>query len=373
MEGFYFDATYADGQTAKPHEVTARVERGTLLLNDRGTDNQRAAWPLSGIHLVGDPSDGQVPRLQNLDGPDRLTLDGPDADQTLKLLTAFCPNLHRHRHGVSSDSLKSILILVGGASGSVLILLFVIIPLLSGTIAARVPLSWEAKLGAAAEDQVKTLFGFRRSGGPLVCRDPVAEAALGNLALQMGAGTALRLNVKIRIWDLDIQNAFALPGERVVLFRGLIDEAKSPEEVAGVLAHELGHVAERHAMERIIQASSTSFLIGLMLGDVFGGAVVAGVGETLINGAHSRDAEREADAWAVDAMNRINVDARGMADFFDRLSHSQGDAEETWEYFSTHPLSADRAAFIAENATGRGQAFTPGEWNAIRSACDANG
>ena len=71
-----------------------------------------------------------------------------------------------------------------------------------------------------------------------------------------------------------IPNAIALPGGKIYLFDGLLQKAASPDEIAGIIAHELGHAHHRHNMRTLIYNGGTSFLIGLLLGDITGGSAV---------------------------------------------------------------------------------------------------
>lgn len=362
-----FKATYTDGRTAKPYQVSAEILGGVLFIRDGEGGPQRASWPLANIHLVGDPRDGQLPRLQNLDGPDRLTLSDT---MPLTILGPVCPNLNRHAYGRSRDTPKSIAMLVGGAAASLVLIFFVIIPVIAGVVADRIPESWEERLGQTAESQIARVLALKtgKNVDQIRCHSAPADALLGNLTLAIAGDTDLADGINLQIWDVPIANAFAMPGKRVVLLTGLIEEAETAEEVVGVLAHELGHVAERHVLERLVQVSASSFLIGALLGDLFGGAALAGIGEALISSSYSRDAEREADTWSVDALNRLDIRADGMVDLFERFSEEE-DPDSPLNYFSTHPLSEDRARYIRENATGRGYAMTATEWQALRNAC----
>src|SRR6185369_12453990 len=106
-----------------------------------------------------------------------------------------------------------------------------------------------------------------------------------------------RLDVEIRVVNIDIPNAFALPGGVVLLTRGLLEGAESPEEVAGVLAHELGHVLHRHALSHMIRNALLGGAWATTLGDYSGLLVIDP--KTAYEAAtlkYSREAEAEADA-----------------------------------------------------------------------------
>lgn len=160
----------------------------------------------------------------------------------------------------------------------------------------------------------------------------------------------------------DVVNAFALPGGYVYLNRGLIERADNLSEMAGVLAHEIGHVAERHSIEQLQRAQNAnlglSVLYGVLLGrnpsqveqagiQVGGGAVFAGYG---------RDAEREADRVGVNYMVRAGFNPNGMATFFEELLQmQQRQPSRVEQWFSTHPTTQERV-----NNTRAIIAATPG-------------
>lgn len=170
----------------------------------------------------------------------------------------------------------------------------------------------------------------------------------------------------------DVVNAFALPGGYVYVNRGLIERADNLSEFAGVLAHEIGHVAERHSIEQLQRAQNANLglnvLYGVLLGrnpsgveqaavQVGGGAVFAGYG---------RDAEREADRVGVAYMVRAGYNPNGMATFFEELlSMQQRQPSRVEQWFSTHPTTQERV-----NNTRAIIAQTPGANNA-RLAMDS--
>src|SRR5438067_12246092 len=100
-----------------------------------------------------------------------------------------------------------------------------------------------------------------------------------------------------------LPNAFALPGGRVYVLSGLLAQAQSPDELAGVLAHEFGHVVRRDGLRRLIRDGGTACLVGLMFGDVTCSGVVLMADRIVRSAAHTRTAQEEADAFAVTVMH----------------------------------------------------------------------
>jgi beta-barrel assembly-enhancing protease len=147
----------------------------------------------------------------------------------------------------------------------------------------------------------------------------------------------------------DVVNAFALPGGYVYVNRGLIERADNVSEFAGVLAHEIGHVAERHSIEQLQRAQQANMglqvLYGVLLGRNPSGVEQAGiqVGGSAVFAGYGRDAEREADAVGVGYMVRAGYNPNGMATFFQELLEmQQRQPSRVEQWFSTHPTTQER-------------------------------
>jgi predicted Zn-dependent protease len=152
-------------------------------------------------------------------------------------------------------------------------------------------------------------------------------------------------------------NAFALPGGPIWINRGILQTAGSESQVAGVLAHEIAHVAQRHSAQQLTKATVAGGLLGL-LGSVIGnergaGAVatqaVAGFTANSFMMKFSRDDEREADREGVRIMRAAGFDPRGMVEFMQILRDQQGRSPGAVEQFlSTHPAPAGRVSELEQ-------------------------
>ena len=99
-------------------------------------------------------------------------------------------------------------------------------------------------------------------------------------------------SVQTAVLSTPVPNAFALPGGTVYLFNGLLAKAENPDEIAGVLAHELGHLKHRDGTRNLIYNGGTSFLIGLLFGDITGSGALIFASRSLVTSSYSREAER---------------------------------------------------------------------------------
>lgn len=133
-------------------------------------------------------------------------------------------------------------------------------------------------------------------------------------------------------------NAFAIPGGHVVVFTGLIQAADSPEEVAGILAHEAEHVLQRHSLKGMVHQLGWRAVLALFIGEA-GGPIGEAAAQFQIL-SFGRDQESEADRKGLALLKEAAIDPKGMISFFDRLSEKEG---ASIALLSTHPASADRA------------------------------
>ena len=152
-------------------------------------------------------------------------------------------------------------------------------------------------------------------------------------------------------------NAFALPGGPMFLNRGMIEAAKSEGEVAGVMAHEIAHVALRHGTAQATKGEK--FQIGAIAGQILGAIVGGGAGNVIAAGSqiglgtyfmkYGREYERQADILGAQIMARAGYDPRRMADMFKTIE-SQGGGRGGPEWMSSHPNPGNRQAIIAKEA-----------------------
>ncbi|MCW2393653.1 MULTISPECIES: M48 family metallopeptidase [unclassified Sphingobium] len=222
-------------------------------------------------------------------------------------------------------------------------------------IAPHVPLSWEQRLGDAMIGD----FGGR------LCQTPQSRAALDKLQRKLGEDVPIR---RIGIANVTMVNAVALPGGHILLFDQLIQDAQSSDEVAGILAHEIGHVRNRDTMTALIRQFGLSIVLGGFGGDL------GNTANGLLSLSYGRDAERAADSYSIGALQKADISPLPTAAFFKRLGGGDGgeQIERAANLMASHPISAERRkAFEASARKGHRYeaALTPAEWRAIVNAC----
>ena len=252
---------------------------------------------------------------------------------------------------------------------SILVMAIYGIPYAADRLAPLVPQSVEARLGDAVDGQIRFILGGE------TCETPAGRAALDKLvdtlAAAGGATEAVRGTLRGSVLASDMPNAIALPGGRIYLFGGLLDKARAPDEIAGVVAHEIGHAQHRDAMRRLIQTGGTAFVLGLLLGDVTGGGAVIVATRSLLDASYSREAERRADDYAVAAMTALGRSPVAMGELLVRVT---GD-ERRGTILDSHPVSAERLDRMkaAAGAAAGPPILTDAEWGALKGICGAPG
>lgn len=209
-----------------------------------------------------------------------------------------------------------------------------------GRMVARVPVSWEEKLGELA---------FTGQEWKVI-DDPVVVDGVQKMVDRLLANAPpSRYQFKVQVVEDEMVNAFAAPGGQVVVMSGLLKKAESPEEVTGVLAHELQHVLHRHSIRQVADRLKWHLVVALLIGDV--GSVQEAVlsnAPLFLQLSFSRSMEKEADTAGVELLVNSKVDPRGLRTFFERLQSQQGADPEILKIISTHPATADRIEYLSE-------------------------
>lgn len=233
-------------------------------------------------------------------------------------------------------SRRTMLLAVAGTAAAIVLGLSLGMDALVEQVVKRIPPEWERQLGETALQE--TL-----AGQTIVKEGPVVDAVKEMTTRLTGHITNSPYQFTVTIVRSPAVNAFALPGGSVVVFTGLVKEAKSPEEVAGVLGHELNHVLQRHGMERIVKTLGVMAVAAIVLGDQQGLIGLARkLGVEIITLKYNRDQETEADLTGLRLLHKARVDPAGMIAFFERLAQSERETQRV-ELLSTHPMSARRA------------------------------
>jgi predicted Zn-dependent protease len=273
------------------------------------------------------------------------------------------------------------------------------IPAITDAVADQVPTEWEEKLG---QDYFQAIFQET-----IKEPDPKVRTALDAISKRLlAAAPDQPYQFRIHVHPSKMVNAMALPGGTIIVFQGLINITETPEELAGVLAHEFQHVLKRHSTRGIIRSEAINIFATVVSGDSMMNVILqaGGMMEFL---RYSRKLESQADAEGMKMVLAAQVDPEGMIRIFEKLEESQhrqieslekdkekadsqdknsaekpsadknekesenqdGKLPEWMKYLSTHPAGEDRVEVLkklSKHTTQKPQPLLPGfDWKTM--------
>jgi Zn-dependent protease with chaperone function len=351
---------FFDGLTSRRQDVHVSVD-GAALSIIRPDGVQIESWPQAELRELAGPP--ELLRLGRHGGPPlaRLEIRDPALAAGVRGAAPRLTSALTEERGTA----RKVVLWSLAAVVSVTLFTFYGVPAVADRLAPMLPWSVDQRMGAAADAQVRALFptdpgGFECGAGS---EEKPGREALDRLAKRLSDAAALPVPINIIAVRSDFVNALALPGGTIYLFRGLIEEAESVDEIAGVLAHEIGHIAHRDGSRRALQAGGSSLLLGFILGDFVGGAAAITVARVLSEASYSRSAETGADDYGAALMEKIGADPRPLGTFLSRLTDGddkkepadgdkperKGRSVESW--ISSHPESEARRRRVDERAS----------------------
>jgi Zn-dependent protease with chaperone function len=251
-------------------------------------------------------------------------------------------------------------------------------PALTNYLAPFVPLQAERSLGAAMNADIRELLddeyhehyeGYDDEGGggdSFECGtgsdEAPGRAALARLlaTLEKAAALALPLDITV-VRNHDEVNAFALPGGHIYVLEGMIDEVESVDELAGVLGHEMGHVAHRDGMRAVLQAYGLTYLFSMLPPELLRT-------RDLLQFSYSRERELAADRYSVGLLEKAGADPRAAGTLLLRA----GDPIPGMEILSDHPNTDVRMKAIealAHPPASPVRLLERAEWDALKRIC----
>jgi Zn-dependent protease with chaperone function len=360
---------FFDGATSAKRPVLLQLSPEGLVIRDAEERDMLARWTYDRLEHIASP-DG-VFRLGYSGSKVPARLELTDMDLAHRIDEASVPvdrtgaTERRGRLKVVGWSVAAMASLVAAAVFGV--------PALANQLAPLIPLRVERLLGEAVDVQTRKMLDKGEMGPRFVCGDNPAEragqAALKKLMAKLEAGAGLPIPLDTKVIRRSEANALALPGGHIYVFEGLIDKSENVHELAGVLSHEIGHVANRDGTRSILQAAGLSFLFGMMLGDFVGGTAVIIGARAVLQSSYSRGVETAADRFAVGLMEGIGGDPRALGTVLTRIA---GNNHPGMDILSGHPDTKIRVKVIDEHAKPASppQALLePSEWAALKRIC----
>jgi Zn-dependent protease with chaperone function len=359
---------YFDGITSARREVTVELAPETLVIFDSRGD-ELAEWLYGDIEQLSAPKSilrmglrGEAVVLA------RLEVHDPDfaaaVDDRALTVDRTGATDRRARNRVIAWSLV--------ATASLVFVAVFVAPQLAGRLAPLVPASLETRLGAAVDAQVRTMLDTRKLGDRLVCGTQEGERAgkeaLDAIAARLSQAAAPLVPLQMAVVRRSEANAIALPGGRIYVFQGLLDKAENPDELIGVIAHEVGHVVNRDGTRSTLQGAGLSLMFGMLLGDFVGGGAVVIAARALIQSSYSREVELAADAFGGRLMAQLGRDPKALGAILTRID---GDSKPGGRIWLDHPGVQDRVRALNTIAPAKTGAplLDAGQWAALKQIC----
>lgn len=352
---------FFDGQTAKKHPVA--VELGLDSLTIDGVDDAFSVhWPLEDLRAIRKIQSNQPIELTCALAPDaRLVIDDP---MFTEAVLEHAPHLTNRRGDTPRWWERPVTVTL--AILAFIGLVIVAVPWLAGPLARSVPDSWRGALGRSTEELVLSIGSQ--------CATPKGTDALAKLIAAIGPTSGPTSEIKVI--NAKMVNAFALPGGRIIVMGELLDLMETPDELAAVLAHEMGHVAERHPTEAAIRATGFSLFLTMLVGESSKAAeFLASLGVQAVQSSYSRDDERAADRIAADLLDVVGADKSAIGMVFGRLQKAQEEKEtlnlgRLGAFLSTHPSYEERIAAAPQKSDAAPRPLlTDAEWRALKTIC----
>ncbi len=344
---------YFDGQSPVSHPVTLSLEDPTSLRIDLNGKTV-GRWPVDSIYR--DPSHTVAVVIRCGSGDDRVEILDPKIVAGLKIK----PRVWKR------DDLRS--------TTHLLIPCFVIFAILVGygLYNSRVVTKYLASK-VTLEQERKLLALIQQDKMDEECKlSDTQSGALDKMVSRLfTADPENRSKVRVAILDIDAVNAYTLPGGEIWIFKPLLQDAKSADELAGVLAHEIEHVQGRHVTESIIRATLFTGLLNALAGDVSGILLIDPSTAAQIFGLKlSREMEQEADTGALARLSAAEISPVGLRDFFERMK-KRFSSPKALSFLSTHPADEDRVRLFdgAEKIKTEPSILTDAEWADLKSSC----
>ncbi len=361
FEGFYYD-----GKSPLRRDVSVTITREGLKLL-RKDDKTAIWWSFSDIKQVNDIYTEKEARLETGEEIPQILIVKDSS--FISCIKQIAPDFNKKfkRSYTKTRWIKTLAYSFVGSVIAIWIIYKLLLPPFTELTARVIPVSWEEKLG----ERYKNIYV-----APLTkCEDKEKLEPIEQIMARLtGSIRDSQYTYHITVIKNDSINAFALPGGSIVVFEGLIKATKRPEELAGVLAHEIQHIEQRHSTKIILRETSIGFLVSAVTGTSEGFDIAFKAARTIGGLGYRRQEEESADVEGLKLMVNARIDPYGMIDFFKLIRDKYGKFPKLFEYFSTHPNTNNRIETL-DNLI-KGYSYKPEKllsgvnWEEVKNICE---
>lgn len=339
-----FAGSFFDGKSSRPHDVQVQLDPDTEYLTVRGLADGKRSYPLSDLRVA--PRVGHTPRfIYFADGASLETGENDAVDELVPSLPHGRFHLAQYR---LESKLRWILATLALTIGLGWAMVEYGVPYAAEKVAFALPREVDETLGDGALAALDELV-FKPSTLSAADRERLQQAF--RQMVKRSDLKADEVQLEFRASPVMGANALALPSGIVVMTDELVRIADNDEEVIAVLAHEIGHIRERHSLRGVLQNSTVALMIASVTGDLASLTSIAATVPTLmVQLKYSRAFELEADDYAVAMMEELDIDPTHLGAILVRMTGDVGDEDDETisDYLSTHPGSAERMQRIID-------------------------
>jgi Zn-dependent protease with chaperone function len=350
-------ARFYDGVTAQVHLADVRATASELVVYRPADSFVLARWPIADSFVLGDIEHEGVPAVACKGSEARLVADDLELRRQLAQLIPHLAKLVAPPApaGGRVAAFAATLVALLGA-------FWFAVDYGSEFAAPLLPYSLQVKLGESVYDEL--------TADKDECHGKAGLAAINGLANRLAQAADYEHPITVHVIAGGPVNAFTLPGGILVFFSDLIDQAKDSSQVAGVLAHEIGHAVHYHPTKGLVRQFGIDLMLKLASGGYSDVVGTLGTGGSLLLALRNgRAFERDADATGVALLEKLELRADGIASFFEQMLEKEpADMAAAAGIWSSHPPTAERIAATKRLPVGR-PAFTDAEWRALRNVC----
>lgn len=364
MTGNQWSGYFYDGKSAKKHDCVISIISDYLEIN---YSNKTEKWYFRDIYKISELQSNEQTHLKNNKNTDqRLVIDEP---YFIDQIGNNIPGSKKfNNYGLNYKSLRILAIICAILIPLYLLgYFFFILPVTSEFIANHIPVSFEKTL---AKPYYRIIVDDDSS-----CNEQPGFKEINHIFnILKSTIPETRYDLRLHLIKSDIINAFALPGGDIILYSGLLKKTTRPEQLAGVLAHEIQHITNRHGTESLIKDYSLSILISAMTGNTNNSNSTLGIAKFIGLLKNSRENESEADNEGLKMLRQANIDPKGMVEFFEIIKEITGDIPGSIKYISTHPQTAERIKYleneISKTTYESRTIYSIKKWEELRKICD---
>jgi beta-barrel assembly-enhancing protease len=343
------DAIYYDGKSAKDHSIQIHLHQDFLSFSVSNEIEPTISkqWEINKIEQQDFSTSNQLLLFYGTFPQESIKIQGTEFVQLVLDKYPSISNQNFVYNQVLGKNKWQIIALSSFFIITIIAFYYLFfMPIVSEKIVSLFPKKAEIELG---EKMTETLLDEIKVAG--MKHDKTKSKLLMQFYQQTGFSNTYP--IKIHFIQDSMVNAFAIPGGNIIVYKGIIDKMKNEEELAGLLAHELAHIQQRHSLKALSENLTNYFILSLITSDISGLAAIfienVSVLQTLAN---SRSFEKEADILGYKTMKNKNINPKGMVDLFTHIKEKEDKLTENQKkylsFMVTHPLTEDRIAYLSK-------------------------